>query len=214
MAQESNWRRGRPEQNLAVGEPQTESQGADVRPGFDTLITMDLQKKGRALLGTLPGDWCPLPSEKRPEASVQLCRSAVIWPCVSSCISFMVLPFMLHLSQMSFPPRLWKSYLAFEIQTTPQCLRLSRHNLLLPSSSYSLGLQLDLSGHFMLPRISVWLVTRFSPVDCDFLEDGHAVTLSILMVPHTPVRPSFPGHPVANRIHTTLPTLHPDLFSP
>lgn len=41
MAQESNWRRGRPEQNLAVGEPQTESQGADVRPGFDTLIDPD-----------------------------------------------------------------------------------------------------------------------------------------------------------------------------
>ena len=95
MAQESNWRRARPEQNPAVGEPQTDSQGADSRPGFDTLITMDLQKKGRALLGTIPGDWYPLPSEKSPKASVQLCRSAVIRPCVSSCISFMVLPFML-----------------------------------------------------------------------------------------------------------------------
>ena len=54
--------------------PQTDLQGADPRLGFDTLITMDLQKKDRTFLGTLPENWYPRPSEKCLEPSGKLCR--------------------------------------------------------------------------------------------------------------------------------------------
>lgn len=108
---------------------------------------------------------------------------------------------------------LWKSYLASKIQIKCQCSCFSIHNLLLPASSYcTLDLWLDLRGHFMLSCISFWLFTPPFPMDCNFLEDGNGLTLSILMVPHTPVRPSFPGHLVKNRIPTTFPVLHLDLF--
>ena len=74
MAQESNQRRGPPERALAVDEPQTDLRGADPRLGFDTLITMDLQKKDRALLGTFPENWYSRPSEKCLKPSGKLCR--------------------------------------------------------------------------------------------------------------------------------------------
>ena len=48
--------------------------------------------------------------------------------------------------------------------------------------------------------VCFWLFTPLSPMDCDFLEDGNGLTLSILVVPHTSVRPSFPGHPFRNQI--------------
>lgn len=74
MAQESNQRRSPPERDLAMDGPQTDLQGADPRLGFDTLITMDLQKKDRTFLGTLPENWYPRPSEKCLEPSGKLCR--------------------------------------------------------------------------------------------------------------------------------------------
>ena len=39
-----------------------------------TLIIMDLQKKDRTFLGTLPENWYPWPSEKCLEPSGKLCR--------------------------------------------------------------------------------------------------------------------------------------------
>lgn len=60
--------------------------------------------------------------------------------------------------------------------------------------------------------VSFWLFIPLSPMDCDFLEDGDGLILSILMVPYNPVRPSFPGQPFKNRIPAGLPVLHPDLF--
>lgn len=64
----------------------------------------------------------------------------------------------------------------------------------------------------MPPRILLAVYTSLSPTDCDFFEDGDGLTLSILMVPYNPVRPSFPGQPFKNRIPAALPVLHPNLF--
>lgn len=74
------------------------------------------------------------------------------------------------------------------------------------------GLWLDFGGHVMPPRILLAVYTSLSPTDCDFFEDGDGLTLSILMVPYNPVRPSFPGQPFKNRIPAALPVLHPNLF--
>lgn len=155
--------------------PQTDLQGADPRLGFDTLITMDLQKKDRTFLGTLPENWYPRPSEKCLEPSGKLCR--LLWSsCVSSPISFMVL----HTGDTSpscfldcscwlsarhpYPMLcLWKSYLASKIQIKCQCSCLCIHNLSLPASSCcTLGLWLNPGGHVMLPRILLAVYTSLS----------------------------------------------------
>lgn len=74
--------------------------------------------------------------------------------------------------------------------------------------------RLCLSRHFLRPCVSVWWVTRFSPVGCHLLDPRDGLTPGILAVPHPSVRPPFPDYLIENLIPTALPMLHPGLFSP
>lgn len=141
------------------------------------LITMDLQKMGRALLGALSGLHCLGEKSKVLSTTLQVCcdlapcdpsspsPSWCITPGASRSCFCILAP---AAPQSDTPPLMLcflTSCLAFEIQTKRRCLCLSRH--------------------FMPPCFSVWLATHFSPVDCNLLEHRDGLTLSSLWC-HTP----------------------------